>query len=157
MADATAVKLRPLEERDIATVAAFECEIAKISFPDDPITDLEFYARKLRQLLGDRRSVGFVTEDGQGITGWVHVSRRQNFTTKEAYADIHSVYVVDRARGTGLANAIMDAVIERCHRDGLDRIVIRTRATNEPMKALLARCGFTATQIYYELDTGAGD
>jgi RimJ/RimL family protein N-acetyltransferase len=28
--------------------------------------------------------------------------------------------------------------------------VFRTRATNEPMKAVLARVGFVPTQIFYE-------
>jgi RimJ/RimL family protein N-acetyltransferase len=31
-----------------------------------------------------------------------------------------------------------------------DHVVFRTRATNEPMKKVLARVGFVPTQIYYE-------
>ena len=41
MSDKPSFRLRPLEEKDLEAVAVFEGEIAKISFPDDPITDRE--------------------------------------------------------------------------------------------------------------------
>ena len=37
-----------------------------------------------------------------------------------------------------------------CRKEKLDRVVFRTRATNEPMKAVLARVGFVPAQIFYE-------
>src|SRR5215471_232633 len=49
-------RLRPLEPRDVDTVAHFEREIAKVSFPDDPITDLGFYAKKVTQWLNNKDS-----------------------------------------------------------------------------------------------------
>jgi RimJ/RimL family protein N-acetyltransferase len=49
-------------------------------------------------------------------------------------------------------------VFEFCRERKLDRAVFRTRATNEPMKAVLARYGFVPTQMYYEKDfTGADE
>ena len=48
MTDKKEARLRPLQLGDVETVAAYEREIAKISFPDDPITDLDFYIKKVR-------------------------------------------------------------------------------------------------------------
>ena len=41
MTEKKEVRLRPLQIGDVEAVANYEREIAKISFPDDPITDLE--------------------------------------------------------------------------------------------------------------------
>src|SRR5262249_49692487 len=45
------VTFRRLTEAEIPAVAGFESEIAQISFPDDPVTDRDFYARKLKKSL----------------------------------------------------------------------------------------------------------
>jgi RimJ/RimL family protein N-acetyltransferase len=142
--------LRRLESKDIETVASFECEIAKISFPDDPITELSFYAQKLTRLVGDKNAAAIVAEDHSGVVGWAHVSKRRNFITKEAYGDFHSIYIGPSQRGTGVAAELVNAVFEFCRQEKLQRVVFRTRATNERMKAVLARFGFLPTQIYYE-------
>jgi RimJ/RimL family protein N-acetyltransferase len=143
-------RLRPLEEKDLETVASFEREIAKISFPDDPITDIHFYIKKLRNLLEGRDAAAFVVEDKTGLVGWANVSKRRNFITKDAYADFHSIYVAPSQRGTGVVADLVAAILGFCRQHQLDRVVFRTRATNEPMKAVLARFGFVPTQIYYE-------
>src|SRR5215813_6094381 len=150
MAKARPYRLRPVEAKDLETIASFEREIAKISFPDDPITDLDFYVKKLRHVIDDANAAGIVAEDATGLVGWAYVSRRQNFITKEAYADFHSIYVSPSQRGTGLVSALVNAVFEFCRKQRLDRVVFRTRASNEPMKAVLTRFGFVPAQIYYE-------
>jgi len=45
MSEKSPARLRPLQVKDVEAVAAFERDIAKISFPDDPITDLDFYIK----------------------------------------------------------------------------------------------------------------
>jgi RimJ/RimL family protein N-acetyltransferase len=157
MPEARPYRLRPLEARDLEAVAAFEREIARISFPDDPITDLDFYVKKLRQVPDNANAAGIVAEDDTGLVGWAHVSRRQNFITKEAYADFHSIYVSPSQRGTGVAAALVAAVFDFCRSKHFDRVVFRTRASNEPMKAVLARFGFAPTQIYYEKNFQDGE
>ena len=87
MTEKPKAKLRPLKAEDIEIVAAFERDIAAISFPDDPITDLAFYKKKVGKLIDDRNAATFVADDGTGPVGWAYVSKRQNFITKESYAD----------------------------------------------------------------------
>ena len=146
----TSFRLRPLEERDLETVAQFEREIARISFPDDPITDLGFYVKKLRPMITHGEAATFVAEDESGVVGWAYVSQRRNFITKERYADFHSIYVAPSQRGKGVVSALVEAVFNYCRSAKLDHVVFRTRASNEPMKAVLHRFGFVPTQIYYE-------
>jgi hypothetical protein len=151
-------RIRNVEPRDFDVVAGYECEIAKISFPDDPITDIGFYVRKVEKIARDADAAGFVAESDDGLIGWACVSTRQNFITKEPYADFHSIYLSPSARGSGVVAQLVQAVFEFCRERKLDRAVFRTRATNEPMKAVLARYGFVPTQMYYEKDfTGADD
>jgi len=160
MTEKPKARLRPLRIEDIEIVASFERDIAKVSFPDDPITDLGFYMKKVGKLVDDRNAATFVAEDDTGVVGWAYVSKRQNFITKEAYADFHSIFVSPSQRGTGTADRLAEAVFDFCRKQKLDRVVFRTRATNEPMKAVLARVGFVPTQIFYEkaieLDKKAG-
>ena len=150
-------RLRPLAEKDLETVAVFEGEIAKISFPDDPITDVQFYVKKLRSLLANKDAAAFVAESADGLVGWANVSQRQNFITKEKYADFHSIYVSPSQRGGGVAMDLIAAVFDHCRKRGLDKVVFRTRADNERMKKVLARVGFLPTQIYYEKAFTADD
>ena len=149
--------LRRLDARDVETVATFEREIAKVSFPDDPITELKFYIKKVARLVDDANVAAVVVEDKTGVVGWAYVSKRQNFITKEPYGDFHSIYIGPSQRGTGAASALVEAVFEFCRKQKLDRVVFRTRATNERMKAVLARFGFVPTQIFYEKSLAADD
>ncbi len=151
------VRIRNVEPRDFDTVATYEREIAKISFPDDPITDLGFYVRKVDKIARDANAAGFVAESDAGVIGWACVSTRQNFITKELYADFHSIYVSPGARGSGVVGELVQAVFDFCCARKLDRAVFRTRVTNEPMKAVLARHGFIPTQLYYEKDFAGAD
>ena len=150
MTEKPKARLRPLRTEDIEIVASFERDIAKVSFPDDPITDLGFYMKKVGKLVDDRNAATFVAEDDSGVVGWAYVSKRQNFITKETYADFHSIFVSPSQRGTGTADRLAEAVFDFCRKQKLDRVVFRTRATNEPMKAVLARIGFVPAQIFYE-------
>ena len=157
MTEKPKARLRPLKTEDIEIVASFERDIAKISFPDDPVTDLAFYMKKVGKLVDDRNAATFVAEDDSGVVGWAYVSKRQNFITKEIYADFHSIFVSPSQRGTGTADRLAEAVFDFCRNQKLDRVVFRTRATNEPMKAVLARVGFVPTQILYEKAIELGD
>jgi RimJ/RimL family protein N-acetyltransferase len=150
MVEKRPVRLRRLQQSDIEAVAPFEREIAKVSFPDDPITDLGFYVKKLERLVGDDNVAAIVAEDDSGVVGWAYVSIRRNFITKQPYGDFHSIYVGASQRGTGVVSELVQAVFDFCKKEKLEHVVFRTRATNEPMKAVLARVGFVPTQIYYE-------
>lgn len=155
MSRQTDVTLRRLSATDIPVIAGFEAEIAEISFPEDPVTDLGFYSKKLNSAIQDRKSWPLVAELGGHIVGWAWFFRRENFVTGEVYADLRSFYVVSDKRGGGPAFQIMRKVISECKKLGLARLVGRTSATNEAMQALYSLYGYEPKHIVYELDLNA--
>jgi GNAT superfamily N-acetyltransferase len=149
------ILLRLLQAADIPAVSEFERDIALVSFPDDPVTDLAFYEKKLRAAMGDPRAVALVAEKRGRVVGWAWLAERENFTTKERYGDLRSFYVARDERGGGVAFALMRACLEEGKRRDLKRLVGRTAATNEAMQALYDLYGFEAKHVVYELVTDA--
>jgi GNAT superfamily N-acetyltransferase len=146
--------LRRLTPADLPRVAAFEREIAEISFPEDPVTDLAFYEKKLRAAIDDRRAEAIIAEVGGAIAGWAWLAERENFTTKELYGDLRSFYVAAGFRSAAVALALMRACFDKARARGLARIVGRTAAGNEAMQAVYALTGFEAKHVTYELKLG---
>ncbi len=147
---ATQVVLRRLAPDDVPVVAQFEREIAEISFPDDPVTDLAFYERKLRQAVSDAKSEPMVGEADGRIVAWAWIGTRENFITHERYGELRSFYVVADFRGTGYAMKLMRACLDHCARNGLARLTGRTHASNEAMQSVYEMFGFEAKHVTYE-------
>jgi GNAT superfamily N-acetyltransferase len=148
---ANRVMLRRLKPEDVAVVAQFECEIAEISFPDDPVTDLAFYERKLRQAVDDAKSTAMVAEADDGrIVAWAWIAARENFITHERYGELRSFYVAADFRATGYAMKLMRACLDHCAAHGLARLMGRTHAANEAMQSVYEMYGFEAKHVTYE-------
>ena len=130
MADnlADRVTLRRLRPEDVPVISQFEREIAEISFPDDPVTDLAFYERKLRQAVDDAKSEPMVGEAGGRIVAWAWIGTRENFITHERYGELRSFYVAADFRGTGYAMKLMRACLDYCAAHGLARLMGRVHA-----------------------------
>jgi GNAT superfamily N-acetyltransferase len=144
------VAFKRLTEESVRDVAAFEAEIARISFPDDPVTDLDFYARRLRKSIADREEeplTGWV--DGT-LAAWAWIAPRKNFITGERYADLRSFYVIADYRGAGVALRLMRRCLEFCTEHKLTRIVGRTAFDNESMRAIYDLYEFQPKHIVYE-------
>ena len=139
-----------LSEDDLDEIAAFEAEIARVSFPGDPIVDPQFHRRKLASAVG--RDGAFVARVGDAVAGWAWIAMRENFSSKELYADFRSLYVAPAFRGGRVTFGLMRACIDYCRRQGLRRMVGRTSATNREMQAIYRIFGFTARHIVYELE-----
>jgi ribosomal protein S18 acetylase RimI-like enzyme len=148
---AARTRMRPLAAADIPRVAQFEREIARISFPEDPIDDLGFYERKLAAALGERKHLLLVLELYGEVVGWAWLAPRSNFVTKESYGDLRSFYIDARIRGTAAALRLMRACLDHCRAQGLKRMVGRTAATNEQMQALYRLVGFEPKHVTFEL------
>ncbi|HYW61393.1 MAG TPA: GNAT family N-acetyltransferase [Xanthobacteraceae bacterium] len=150
MADTPAVVLRRLKPEDVPAIARFEREIAEISFPDDPVTDLAFYERKLQQAVTDSKSEPMVGEAGGRIVAWAWIGARENFITRERYGELRSFYVIEDFRGTGYAIKLMRACLDYCATHGLARLSGRTHAANEAMQSVYEMYGFEAKHVVYE-------
>jgi len=149
------VAIRDLAEADLPRVAEFEAEIARQSFQDEAVTDLDHYRRKLGKLIGSAKDWAKVLEADGEVIGWAWVSPRQNFVTGDAYADFRSFFVDRRRAGATDAVRLLDAVVRHCRAAGLHRIVGRTAADNERMRALYDLAGFREMHVVYALDLDA--
>lgn len=144
--------IRIAESDDLPAIAAFEAEIARTAFPEDPIVDEEFYKAKMERFLGvDGAFVAESADDGE-VVGWAWVKVRENFATKEEVADFRSFYVAPGARGGPVAFALMSAVLDFAAARRLAKIVGRTRYDNQAMGALYQRYGFRPVHVVYERD-----
>lgn len=142
--------IRRLDIPDVSTVATFEREIAFLSFPDDPVTDLAFYTGKLRQATTDRKSWPFVAEHEGRVVAWMWIGRRENFITRKVYADLRSVYVVPDCRRRGVGSLMLRFAIDHCRNNGCLLMVGRTAAANAAMQKTLERAGFAPRHIVFE-------
>ena len=88
MTEKPKARLRPLKTEDIEIVASFERDIAKISFPDDPITDLGFYMKKVGKLIDDHNAATFGVDARVGrseIDGQIGREKRQERAECQEY------------------------------------------------------------------------
>ena len=150
------VVLRRLKPEDIPVIARFEREIATISFPDDPVTELAFYERRLRQAVADPKSEPMVGEADGRIVAWAWIGVRENFITHEHYGELRSFYVAEDFRATGYALHLMRACLDHCAAHGLARLMGRTHAANEAMQSVYEMYGFEAKHVTYERRVAAG-
>jgi GNAT superfamily N-acetyltransferase len=144
------VVLRRLRPEDVPVVAQLEREIAEISFPEDPVTDLAFYERKLRQAVDDAKSEPLVGEADGRIVAWAWIGARENFITHERYGELRSFYVAADFRATGYAMKLMRVCLDYCATHGLARLSGRTHAANEAMQSVYRMYGFEAKHVTYE-------
>src|SRR5437867_11809440 len=85
--------VRPPRSTDLEALVGFEIDIARISFPDDPVVDPEVHRKKLLKALERDRDGMFVAErvaTGE-VVGWLWVSLTTNFLTGEHYANFRSL------------------------------------------------------------------
>jgi len=57
-------------------------------------------------------------------------------------AFIWGMYVRQLARGTGLADAIVERLLDHARADGVERVLLTVSADNWPARRLYERCGF---------------
>ena len=81
-----------------------------------------------------------VIGDGHDVVGAVGGMHRSLDT-----AELISMWVAPEVRGTGVGDALVEAVIGWASSEGLDRVVLAVRRVNAPAVALYARAGFVPT------------
>lgn len=144
-----------LQPAHVPEIAKFEAEIARISFPDDPVTDLAFYEKKLGRAARNREPGTFVAEAADGTPlGWAWISKRENFVTGETYGDFRSLFVAEAARTLPVGLKLMQRCEQFCGENGLTKIVGRTSVHNDTMLALYDVFGFASKHVVLEKTLG---
>lgn len=146
------ISTRQAHEEDLPVLAVFERELAKASFPDDPITDLSYHEAKLRRALKTEPEgmIVLTTPDDMDIVGWLWMTGKTTLATRERYGVIRSLYVRHDLRRQGLA-ATLTAYAQRYFAArGIHRVVAKLHINSEAGERTLHAAGFKPLHITYE-------
>jgi ribosomal protein S18 acetylase RimI-like enzyme len=145
--------VRPTTEADLDAVAAFEVDIAKVSFGEEAITDAAFHRRRVAGALGKPGEITLIaTAAGSPQTplGWAWLSARTNSLTGERYGNFRSLAVAETAGRGAIGELLMSAVLDAASAAGLTHLSGKVNAANLGMRALYRAFGFTATHLTME-------
>jgi ribosomal protein S18 acetylase RimI-like enzyme len=142
-------KLRAPDESDLPAIVDFEIEIARISFPDDPVVDPEVHRKKLAKALERDREGMFVAEDEATgkVVGWMWVALNTNFLTGEQYATFRSLATDHGEDSAEIAEVIFAHGIEYARSMGVSEITGKVHVSNTPMRVVYRKFGFEAEHI----------
>jgi ribosomal protein S18 acetylase RimI-like enzyme len=141
--------IRNAAQADLDALVAFEIEIARISFPDDPVLDPEVHRKKLAKAL-ERDSEGmFVAEDSENgqVVGWLWVALNTNFLTGEPYVTFRSLATAHGVTGPGVADRLFAHGIEYARRMGVTEITGKVHVNNKAMRMVYKKFGFGAEHL----------
>ena len=148
--------VRPARDGDLDAIAAFEVDIARVSFGDEAITDPAFHRRRVAGALGKpgETTLVAVAADAPGEpAGWAWLSGRTNSLTGERYGNFRSLAArAGEDRGV-IGELLMSAVLEAAGQAGLTHLTGKVNAANTGMRALYRAFGFTATHLTMEKRT----
>lgn len=121
---------------------------------EDRLATLETELRSPEERAGwlaarEPRHPVLVAVDGHDALGWASLNR---FNPRPAYDHVadFSVYVAREARGCGVGNALLAALIERATVIGYHKLVLAAFPHNAAGMRLYARHGFRTVGIYHE-------
>jgi L-amino acid N-acyltransferase YncA len=144
---ATSLKARPAELTDAGDIAEIYnqgIEDRTATFETAPRT-----AEAIRELLRARgdRYPAVVVEDGSRVLGFAWTSE---YRPRSAYAGVaeFAVYVARGARGQGVGQLAIDALIIEAERRGFWKLVSRIFLENAASRRLCAALGFREVGVY---------
>lgn len=151
--------IRPATEADLDALAAFEVEIAVVSFGDEAIVDPAFHRRRIASALGKAGEIALVAvaqgSSGGVPLGWAWMSARTNSLTGERYGNFRSLAVADVPDRGAIGELLMTAILDQAADAGLTHLSGKVNAANLGMRALYRAFGFTATHLTMEKRVGS--
>jgi ribosomal protein S18 acetylase RimI-like enzyme len=151
--------VRPADEGDLDAIAAFEVDIARVSFGDEAITDAAFHRRRVAGALGKPAEIALVAvaaAEPRTLLGWAWMSGRTNSLTGERYGNFRSLAVADGPDRGPIGEMLMTEILHAADGAGFSHLSGKVNAANLGMRALYRAFGFTATHLTMERRTGSG-
>jgi len=87
--------------------------------------------------------------DAEGIIGSAGLGSHWE-PERAKTATLFGMYVASRARGRGVGEALVNAVLGEARRLGKSEVVLEVTSSNQAAEALYARCGFVRTGAVHE-------
>ena len=136
------LEVRGFEWDDFHVVLEFEREIARKSFPDAPMLDIDYHRGKLETAMKrEPRGLQVAVWDNQ-IIGWLWLRTEKDRTTDERFGYIKSIIVTSKYRHQGVGRKLMDAAKRYFSSRGIDRIDLIVSASNYPAAFFFEETGF---------------
>jgi len=151
--------VRAATEPDLDAIAAFEVDIALVSFGAEAITDAAFHRRRAAAALGKPGEIMLLAAaaaDTRKPLGWAWLSARTNSLTRERYGNFRSLAVAETSDRGPIGELLMAAVLSAADDAGFTHLTGKVSAGNIGMRALYRAFGFTATHLTMERRTGPG-
>ena len=151
--------IRQATTADLPAIAQFEVEIARISFPENPLVDPVAHEKRLRKALQKAPEGMFVAEAEGQVIGWLWITLNTNFVTDEKYATSRSLALSPEWRGEAIAHSLVEFGIDYCRRREANWITGKVHVDNLPMRVLYRDTGFHAKHLTMEmrLENGTDD
>ncbi len=139
---------------DLDALAQFEIDIARISFPDDPVVDPDVHRKKLQKAMERDREGMFVAEDTQGgrLVGWLWVALNSNFLTGESYANFRSLATLPVPESAQIAELLFARGIHYAQEHGSANITGKVHVSNVAMRVIYKKFGFRAEHLTMKYD-----
>lgn len=147
--DSLEYRVRQPDAGDLDALAQFEIEIARISFPDDPVTDPEVHRKKLAKALERDREGMFVAEEhgSRKVVGWLWVALNTNFLTGDSYANFRSLAASSGPESSRIAELLFAHGIEYAQQKGVSEITGKVHVNNVAMRVIYRKYGFSAEHL----------
>lgn len=145
--------IRTAAAADLDPIAAFEVEIAVVSFGDEAITDAAFHRRRVAGALGKPGEITLVAAAAgapDAALGWAWMTARSNSLTGARYGNFRSLAVADVPDRGVLGDLLMTAILAAAEQAQFTQLTGKVHAGNLGMRALYRAFGFTATHITME-------
>jgi ribosomal protein S18 acetylase RimI-like enzyme len=153
---ADSLTIRPATRGDLAALGRLGALLVRAHYAFDarrfkaPTDDLEKgYAWFLGTQLANRDAVVLVAERAGGPVGYIFAAIEPESweELREEAGWIHDIAVDERARGHGVAAALMEAAIEWLRERGMPRVLLQTADENRVAQRLFTRLGFRRTMV----------
>lgn len=143
----TGTRLAKLE--DIPLLALFERELARITFPEDPIEDLEYHANRLRKSMRKEPEGMIVLVDSESneVLAWMWAVTKTTLATAENYGVLRSIYVRPSARGANIGAMLAQYALRYFEGLGIKRVVTKLYHNNLAGIRTVEKAGFEGLHL----------
>lgn len=154
-------EIRPARRAELALVAALAAKLVRLHHAFDaarffvPERVEEGYAWWFGEEIDRPEVVLLVAVREARIVGYAYgrLEERDWNQLLDACGALHDLWVEDEERRSGIAAALVEAVVAALRDKGAPRVVLHAAAGNEAAQALFARLGFRPTMVEMTRET----
>ena len=148
--------VRPATVEDLPRMASLAAQLVRMHHDLDPARFFvargveDGYRAWFGRELAEARAVLLVADRGDDlVVGYAYgrMEPRDWNMLLDRHAALHDVLVEQGSRGHGVAEALLEAFVERVRAAGAPRVVLHTAIRNERAQALFKRLGFRPTML----------